>query len=113
MCMMNSFKFTFSLLLLICSLAHQLHAQEDFSKFRLDSLSIEEILKRQNDVEFPSFKYDSIQIELFYQKELLAIIPNNLVKELNRKYIHFTEFESQLLGNKKMLLKIKFQLILK
>lgn len=106
---LNKFKFYLAYLIVFSSYQFSF-GQEDITKLSFDSLSLEEILKLQNDALAPSFKFDSVQIELYFKGERFAIVPGNLRNEINSKYIISSKYETQILADKRTLLRILFEL---
>lgn len=109
---MNSIKLI-SLVVFLNLLNHFAMGQDERINLGLDTLSIKETLKTQNDSRYPKFKIDSVQVELFYKGERFAIIPGFLRGKVNRKYIKSTEYKTEPFDNDKILLRIQENMIFK
>jgi hypothetical protein len=111
-CFMNSIKLI-SLTTFFILLSHFAMEQNEKINLGFDTLSIEQILEIQNDSDYPAFKIDSVQVELFYKGERFAIIPQFLLNEVNPEYIKSTEYKSENFGDNKIMLRIISNMIFK
>jgi len=97
------------LIILFTIINHQLSfAQDSLFNLRFDTLSINESLKIQRDFFSYNMKYDSTHIELYYKEQRFAIVTISLRKQINQKWIKSTKYETEILKDNRVLLRMLF-----